>query len=105
MLEQATRPAARIQSPPATSQPERHSASPAIHATRTYPMRPLRGLAFAVRSFPASPLDAFAKRSIDLALAIPALMLLGPLMLAVAIAIKLDSPGPVLIGQERVSKG
>lgn len=47
----------------------------------------------------------FAKRTLDVAVALPALVLLGPLMLAVAVAIKLDSPGPALIGQERVSKG
>jgi lipopolysaccharide/colanic/teichoic acid biosynthesis glycosyltransferase len=105
VLEQATRPAARIKSPPATSQPGRHSASPALKPAPTYPIRPLRGLAFAAPSFPASPVDAFAKRTIDLTLAIPALILLGPLMLAVAVAVKLDSDGPVLIGQERVSKG
>jgi lipopolysaccharide/colanic/teichoic acid biosynthesis glycosyltransferase len=67
-------------------------------------LRPLRGLVFNEASAPASALESFAKRTVDLAVTVPALILLSPLMLAVAIAIKLDSPGPVLIAQQRVSK-
>jgi lipopolysaccharide/colanic/teichoic acid biosynthesis glycosyltransferase len=42
------------------------------------------------------------KRAMDLAIASLALVLLSPLMLVIAILIKLDSPGPVLFAQERV---
>lgn len=42
------------------------------------------------------------KRAIDFLLALTALILLAPLMLAVALAIKLTSPGPVLFCQRRV---
>jgi len=44
------------------------------------------------------------KRLFDLALAIPAVIFLAPLLLTVAILIKLDSPGPVLFRQQRVGK-
>jgi lipopolysaccharide/colanic/teichoic acid biosynthesis glycosyltransferase len=45
------------------------------------------------------------KRLFDLALTLPALFLLAPLMILVAIAIKIDSRGPVLFLQERVGLG
>ena len=45
------------------------------------------------------------KRFFDLSLAIPALILLMPLLVLVAIAIKLESPGPIFFRQERVGHG
>jgi exopolysaccharide biosynthesis polyprenyl glycosylphosphotransferase len=45
------------------------------------------------------------KRALDLALGIAALILLAPLLLVSALAIKLDSPGPVLFRQRRIGKG
>jgi len=45
-----------------------------------------------------------AKRLFDLFVAILALTLFSPLLLIIAIAIKLDSRGPVLFSQERVGK-
>ena len=45
-----------------------------------------------------------AKRLFDLAAAVLGLVLLGPLLLAVAAWIKLDSPGPVFFRQERVGR-
>ena len=45
------------------------------------------------------------KRAVDLAFGITALVLLAPVLLAFAVAIKLDSPGPVLFRQRRVGKG
>lgn len=44
------------------------------------------------------------KRVLDVSLAMPALILLAPIMLAVAIAIRLDSPGPAVFKQYRVGK-
>ncbi len=44
------------------------------------------------------------KRAFDVLAATIALMLLWPLLLAVALAIWLDSPGPVLFRQERVGR-
>jgi FlaA1/EpsC-like NDP-sugar epimerase/lipopolysaccharide/colanic/teichoic acid biosynthesis glycosyltransferase len=45
------------------------------------------------------------KRAIDIAGALVALVLLAPLFALVAIAIKLDSPGPVFFRQDRVGRG
>ncbi|HTP52459.1 MAG TPA: sugar transferase [Anaeromyxobacteraceae bacterium] len=47
----------------------------------------------------------FVKRIIDIAGAIVGLTLLGIPMLLIALAVKLDSPGPVLFSQERVGLG
>ncbi len=47
----------------------------------------------------------FAKRLLDITVASVALMLLAPLMLLIALAVKLDSPGPVLFRQIRIGKG
>jgi polysaccharide biosynthesis protein PslA len=61
------------------------------------------------RDRPTYPLpntvELFAKRLIDLMLVIPGLILVGPLLLVIAIAIKLDSPGSVLFVQERIGRG
>ncbi len=45
------------------------------------------------------------KRAFDLCVASAALLLLSPLLLAVAVAVRLDSPGPVFYRQERVGRG
>jgi len=55
-----------------------------------------------------APLDLsrrFAKRALDLSLTIPGIIFLAPLLIVVAIAIKLDSKGPVLFLQPRVGRG
>jgi lipopolysaccharide/colanic/teichoic acid biosynthesis glycosyltransferase len=44
------------------------------------------------------------KRGFDLAIAVTAVILLSPVMLAVAIAIKLESEGPVLFRQQRMGR-
>ena len=44
------------------------------------------------------------KRSFDVLFTVPALILLSPLLVAIAIAIKLDSPGPVFYKSERIGK-
>lgn len=46
-----------------------------------------------------------SKRLFDLAFAALALMLLCPLLLAVGLWVRLDSPGPVLFRQQRVGRG
>ena len=45
-----------------------------------------------------------AKRLFDLAVSIPALIILSPLMIGCAIWIKVDSPGPVIFRQERIGR-
>jgi lipopolysaccharide/colanic/teichoic acid biosynthesis glycosyltransferase len=48
---------------------------------------------------------AHVKRAVDVALALVALIVLAPIMLAVALAVRLDSPGPLLFRQERCGRG
>src|SRR3546814_2522797 len=45
------------------------------------------------------------KRTLELAITVPVLVVLSPLMLAVAIAIKLESRGSVFFRQERLGRG
>ena len=46
----------------------------------------------------------FVKRGLDLVLSFCALVVLSPLLLAISVWIKCDSPGPVLFRQKRVGK-
>lgn len=50
---------------------------------------------------PLSPVERLAKRAMDLALAPLLLVVAAPLLLLAALAIRLDSPGPVLFVQRR----
>ncbi len=50
---------------------------------------------------PLSPSEVLAKRAVDIILSLTALLLLAPVFAAVAVAIKLDSPGPVFFRQRR----
>jgi len=61
-----------------------------------------RTLAVELRRLPLSHMDKALKRSIDIAIAGVALILLSPLLLGVAILILLDSPGPILFKQKRI---
>jgi exopolysaccharide biosynthesis polyprenyl glycosylphosphotransferase len=72
-------------------------AGPRIH------MRPVDGLPMLHVDLPQyAGLNHTIKRGIDLGLAGLAFVLLSPVLAAVAIAVRLDSPGPVLFRQERV---
>jgi lipopolysaccharide/colanic/teichoic acid biosynthesis glycosyltransferase len=51
---------------------------------------------------PAGPLGGWAKRALDLAIAVPAAVLLAPVMIAIAIWVRRDSPGGALFRQARV---
>ena len=54
------------------------------------------------------PLDTrsrLLKRALDIAVTAPVLFALAPLMLIVALAIRLDSPGPVFFTQQRMGRG
>ena len=60
-----------------------------------------------VVELPAPDLSRFAtftKRALDLTLTIPALVVLSPLLLGIAIAIKVDSRGPVFFRQLRMGR-
>jgi len=49
--------------------------------------------------------DTRLRRAADVAVALPALLLLSPLLLVLAAWVKLDSPGPALYDQERMGLG
>lgn len=49
--------------------------------------------------------EKYVKRIIDIVLSLVGLVLLSPLLLIIALLIKLDSKGPVLFKQKRVAKG
>lgn len=52
-------------------------------------------------SGPSTAMDHVLKRGLDLGIALLATLMLSPLMLAIALLIKLDSPGPVIFRQTR----
>jgi exopolysaccharide biosynthesis polyprenyl glycosylphosphotransferase len=58
-----------------------------------------------VSSGPLGVRDRLLKRAFDLALTIPLLIMLLPVFIAVAVAIKLESPGAVFFRQPRVGLG
>lgn len=47
----------------------------------------------------------FVKRVVDIVVATVGLLVISPLLAVVALAVKLDSPGPMLFRQERVGRG
>lgn len=49
--------------------------------------------------------ERFQKRLLDLAVTVPAIVLLTPVLVLVALLIKLDTRGPVLFKQERLGRG
>jgi lipopolysaccharide/colanic/teichoic acid biosynthesis glycosyltransferase len=53
-----------------------------------------------------SPRPAYehAKRALDLALAVPATLLLSPLLAGLAAAVKIESQGPIFFRQERIGR-
>lgn len=62
-------------------------------------------MALAVRTPKLSGTQAAVKRLVDISIAFTALLITFPLWALIALAIKLDSRGPVLFRQERVTKG
>ncbi len=55
-----------------------------------------------VTESPGQGWNAVLKRTLDFTFALAGLLILSPLLVLLAIAVKLDSPGPALYGQERV---
>jgi Undecaprenyl-phosphate glucose phosphotransferase len=60
-----------------------------------------RSLAIEIQRAPLSGVEQFAKRALDITGASFALLMLSPLMLLTALAVKLETPGPVLFRQQR----
>lgn len=52
--------------------------------------------------FPSVPVGGRRKRALDLIVALPLALLLTPLMVALGIMVRRDSPGPALFRQERI---
>ncbi|MBT2185718.1 exopolysaccharide biosynthesis polyprenyl glycosylphosphotransferase [Sphingobium nicotianae] len=48
--------------------------------------------------------DRIVKRLLDLAIGVPAVLVLSPVLVAAAIAVKLSGPGPVFFRQQRIGK-
>ena len=48
--------------------------------------------------------DRLVKRLLDLAIGIPAVLILSPLLIGAAIAVKLSGPGPIFFRQQRIGK-
>jgi exopolysaccharide biosynthesis polyprenyl glycosylphosphotransferase len=63
------------------------------------------GAAVLVAAGPLGLRDRIVKRTLDLAVAVMLLILLAPLMLLTAAAIKLSSDGPVFFSQRRIGRG
>ena len=67
-----------------------------------YPQRNLCGTAsFELQRAPLTPGEQAAKRLFDMTAASLGLLILAPLLLAVALAIRIESPGPILFRQKR----
>ena len=55
-----------------------------------------------IREPSINPVQARIKRTFDMLIAVPLMLLLSPVMALIALWIRLDSPGPILIHQRRV---
>jgi sugar transferase (PEP-CTERM system associated) len=55
--------------------------------------------------FPGGRLHNFLSRSFDVTVSLVVMVIFFPLILATAVAVKLESPGPVFYRQERVGRG
>ena len=55
-------------------------------------------------ALPDRPIHAAAKRLVDVTLSLAALLVLSPLLLLVAIAVRIDSDGPAIFRQERIGR-
>jgi len=70
-----------------------------ILTKRTIELADLSG--FEIQRAPLSVLERALKRALDIVLAGTALLLLSPLLLALALAVQFSSPGPILFRQAR----
>lgn len=57
-----------------------------------------------VRTIGLRPVERVIKRVLDVVISVSVLVLLSPVMLAIALVVKLTSPGPVFYTQERVGR-
>ena len=77
--------------------------SPSIEQFLHFPIRDIGVMrAVELQRTPLSPIQLLIKRTLDLALASIALLLMMPLLLLTAVAIRVDTRGPVLFRQSRL---
>ncbi|MGK6353898.1 exopolysaccharide biosynthesis polyprenyl glycosylphosphotransferase [Sphingomonas sp. DT-207] len=80
--------------------------APELDAIGAISTRRYHGIATAlVATGPLNTVDRAMKRAFDLAFAIPLVVFLTPMLIAIALAIRIESPGPILFVQKRVGKG
>lgn len=82
--------------------PVRFVLDPVTHKVLTRPLKKVGSLILAeYQRAPLSITERFFKRSLDIAVSLAGIILLSPLLLIAALAVKLDSPGPVFFKQAR----
>ncbi|MCK4546084.1 MAG: undecaprenyl-phosphate glucose phosphotransferase [Candidatus Eisenbacteria sp.] len=57
-----------------------------------------------LREFPMRPVDRVVKRAVDIALSVIGLMVFSPVLAALGVLVRLESPGPVIYRQGRVGR-
>ena len=78
-------------------------SNPAAHQA-DFPAQTIPAQAIPILETQTSPVDAVLRRALDVAVSAAALLLLLPVLLVIALLIRLDSPGPILFVQTRVGK-
>jgi exopolysaccharide biosynthesis polyprenyl glycosylphosphotransferase len=68
------------------------------------PMDPGHSSAIPLHGAPVPEIALIFKRAFDILFSTAALLILAPVLASIALAIKLDSPGPVFYGSDRVGK-
>jgi Undecaprenyl-phosphate glucose phosphotransferase len=82
--------------------PVRLLADPVARDILHCPQETLYGaVSFEVQRAPLTPTERAAKRAFDVAVAALGLFAIAPFLLAIALAVRIDSPGPILFRQAR----
>ncbi|MBV9328796.1 MAG: sugar transferase [Chloroflexi bacterium] len=89
---------------PSTSPPPALSPAPILGDGLGAAVADLESLATGNVRLEADPRARAIKRGMDVVLASVALLVLSPLLALIALAVLLDSPGPILFRQERIGK-
>jgi exopolysaccharide biosynthesis polyprenyl glycosylphosphotransferase len=75
-----------------------------LHVTRMR-LREIAGIPFiSVRDKGLTGMDRIIKRAFDLVVTVPLLVLLSPVLLGIALLVRISSPGPVLYRQSRLGR-
>jgi len=82
--------------------PVRLLADSAVREILRYPQETLCGvMSFEVQRAPLTPAERVIKRAFDIGTAAVGLVVFAPLLVSIALAVKIDSPGPILFRQAR----